>query len=131
MKHSKVTALLATVLLTFSLATTSRAQTDPAPPPPPTKERFQEHMDKMAEELQLTPEQKTQWTDVELRFFEQRQNLHEAMRKAEKGKMDALRESQEKAVRGILTADQFTHYQKMVEAHHKQHPHPPHPPQGQ
>ncbi len=91
---------------------------------------MEEHLKRMAAELNLSAEQTTRFMQIERDFFEQRQNLHEALRSTGERKMDELHAANEKALQSVLSTDQLALYRQKMEALHKNHPHPGPPPEG-
>lgn len=106
------------------------AQQPDHPPGPPSKEMMEEHLKRMAAELQLSPEQSTRFMQIERDFFEQRKNLHEALAATGKRKMDELQAANETALKDVLNGDQLAEYKQKMEDLRKNHPHPGPPPEG-
>ena len=121
MKASKISlmvALIAGVMLAYSPALRAEEgkENKESKTHPGRSERgaaMKEHLDKMAEDLKLTADQKAK---VETAFKEQGEKMR-GMRdlspdeRREKGK--AMREEMTKKMKGILTAEQFEKWEKM------------------
>jgi len=76
-------------------------------------EAMKERMAKMAEELNLTDEQKTKVQEYMKSQAEKRQELRDATPEERQEKGKAMREELNKKMKEILTAEQYTKWEKM------------------
>src|ERR1041385_7531404 len=74
---------------------------------------MQERLDKMAEELKLTDDQKKKVEEVMKAQGEKMRGLRDATPEERQEKMKAAREEMSKKMKEILTADQFAKWEKM------------------
>lgn len=122
MKTSKISliAALATGAL-IALAPTLRAadkaqRPEGAPPRGPRVEAVKERLTKMAEELKLTDEQKTKVEAALKAQVESMRGLKDATPEERREKGQAARAEFQKALKGILTPEQFAKFEQMREA---------------
>ena len=116
-----LTALALGSLLAVTAATAQdkpkRERPDGPPPgegrPGPRGEAAKERTAKMAEELGLSDEQKTKIQEFMKSQADKRQELRDATPEERREKAKAMRDELDKSMKGILTADQYTKWQKM------------------
>jgi protein CpxP len=119
-KVSLIAALIAGVLVAYSPAASAQAANDTNAPPrgagrPGGPQALKERVNKMAEELKLTDDQKTK---VEVALKEQGEKMRasrdpNATPEERRARMKTNREELSKKMKGILTAEQFAKWEKM------------------
>ena len=90
-------------------------------PAPPTAEERAKNLDDLATKLSLNEEQKTKVGELEEQLFADTQKLRQSGdRSTMRDKMMALRSSHSKALKEVLSKDQFKQWRKIEEAKRSQ-----------
>ena len=120
---SLIAALIAGVLVAYTPAVCAQdaKEVKPAPkreggpggPGGQRGEAAKERLNKMAEELKLTDEQKTKVEAAMKEQAEKMRGLRDATPEERKEKVKAAQEDMSKKMKGILTAEQFAKWEKM------------------
>jgi len=116
-KISLVAALVTGVLLAYSPAlraqdTNKAGQAPKKHAGPPGGAGMKEHLDKMAEDLKLTADQKTKVEAVMKEQGEKMRGMRDLPQEERREKGKALREEMSKKMKGILTPEQFAQWEK-------------------
>jgi protein CpxP len=115
-KFSLLAALAAGALIAF--APTVRAEDKPERPSRPERREGGPRGDmlkKMAEELNLTADQKTKLQEAFKAQQENRKDLKDATQEERRAAMKAAREKMDAKIKEILTAEQYAKWEKMRE----------------
>ena len=117
---SLIAALIAAVLVAYSPAASAQAAKDTNAPPkgegrPGGPQAMKERLNKLAEDLKLTDDQKTKVEAVMKAHGEKMRASRDpnATPEERRAKMKAGREELSKKMKGILTAEQFAKWEKM------------------
>ena len=123
MKASKLwlaAALVAGVMLAYSpsLRAQDNNANSTAKTHRPRGAAMQERLDKMAENLKLTAEQKTKVEAVMKEQGKKMRGMRDLPKDERREKAKALHQETTKKMKEILTADQFTQWEKSLHARH-------------
>ena len=79
------------------------------------EQRVERQTARLTEELSLTEDQAARLKAVNLEFAEKRHAMREVAREERRAEAEGMRAKHDAAVKGILTAEQFANYEKLMD----------------
>ena len=111
--------LLALLFVSVNMNAQGRGQR----PAPPTAEERAKNLDELATKLELSMEQKTKAGEIEETFFADTQKARQSGdRESMREKMTALRDNRAKAMKEVLSAEQFKQWEEIQKARRQRRP---------